>query len=170
MRSLQDRLTSLLDGDEGVGLAFAVIDATDGSLRYSRVGPNPTVMVAGSGSPDELSMPEERVVAFKSNRGPGGEVRVIEGRCSLSQGDSVILFTDGIVKELTLNKTTPGAEFGRLLMKTRDGGSESLQDALAQEMSERSRRAKKKGLDDDLTAVIVKLDAGERSVAEGSEG
>src|SRR5262245_47622674 len=86
IRGLQDRLASMLDDKAGVGLAYAVIDAADGTLRYARVGPHPVIMVASDKSPGQLSLPDEREIKFKSNRKDGGiagaDISVIEGSCA----------------------------------------------------------------------------------------
>jgi hypothetical protein len=62
----------MLEGEAGVGLAYAVIDSNDGTLRYSRVGPNPIIMIANEKTPGELTCPEEREIKFKSSKNIGG--------------------------------------------------------------------------------------------------
>lgn len=161
MRGLQDRLAAML-GDEagarsGIGLAYAVIDANDRTLRYSRVGSHPVIMIANENSPGALSSPEEREVKFKSGRRPDADISVIEGVCSLGEGDSVAMLTDGIIKNWKNNKNNPGAELSKVLINARQKGSDALQEALNKSVNECSRRARKQGLDDDLTAVIIKL-------------
>ncbi|MCG3160721.1 MAG: hypothetical protein JMDDDDMK_01796 [Acidobacteria bacterium] len=157
IRSLQDRLGAMLDDETGVGLAYAVIDANDGTLRYSRVGPHPVIFVAKEKSPGELSLPEEREIKFKSGLRPDSDISVIEGVCPLSDGDSVALLTDGIVRNWKNNKTTPGAELSKVLANARQKDSNALQEALNKSVNECSKRARKQELDDDLTVVIVKL-------------
>jgi len=157
IRSLQDRLVTMLHDEAGVGLAYVVIDANDGTLRYSRVGDHPAILVADAKSPDKLSVPEERVVRFKSNRGAETDIAVIEGRFTLGQGDSVVLFTDGIAKGWLRNKTGPDAEFAKVLVKARGDDAGDLQEALTKSLGKQSKQARKQGLDDDLTAVVVKL-------------
>ncbi len=172
IRSLQDRLAGMFDDETGVGLAYAVIDATDGTLRYSRVGTHPSILVAKAKSPDKLSTPEERELKFKSNRRAQSEVSVIEGEFMLGQGDSVMLFTDGIAKDWIRNKSNPELEFAKLLSNAtqyrarKQADSGGLQEALTKIVGKCSKRAKKQGLDDDLTAVIVELTPSK----ENSEG
>src|SRR5262249_4405982 len=60
MRGLQDRLAAMLDDETDIGLAYAVIDAGDGTLRYARVGTHPLIMIANEKLPGRLSSPEER--------------------------------------------------------------------------------------------------------------
>jgi serine phosphatase RsbU (regulator of sigma subunit) len=157
IRSIQDRLVTMLKDEAGVGLAYAVIDTSDRSVRYSRVGDHPSIRVASEKSPDKLSLPEERVVKFKSGRGAEADISVIEGTCALGEGDSVVLLTDGIVRDWNRNKSSPDAELAKVLSGARKNDSDGLQEALTKSVNECSKRARKQGLDDDLTVVIVKL-------------
>jgi serine phosphatase RsbU (regulator of sigma subunit) len=166
---LQDRLAAMLDDEAGVGLAYAVIDAGDGSLRYARVGTHPVIMVANEKSPGQLSLPEEREIKFTSNRKEGitagANISVIEGSCALRLGDSVAMLTDGIVKNWKNDKTGPATELSKVLTDASGADSAALQEALDKNIKERSKRARKQKLDDDLTVVIVKLTPG----GEGDE-
>jgi serine phosphatase RsbU (regulator of sigma subunit) len=157
IRGLQDRLAAMLDDEAGVGLAYVVIDAGDGTLRYARVGTHPVVMVANENLPGELSIPEEREIKFKSGRRADADISLIEGICPLSPGDSVAMLTDGIVKNWKNNKTNPGAELSKVLTNTQASESGALQEALDRSVNECSKRARKQKTDDDLTVVIVKL-------------
>ena len=165
MRGLQDRLAAMLDDEAGVGLAFAVIDADDGTLRYARVGSHPVIMVANEESPGQLSLPEEREIKFESGRRAGANISVIEGSCALRPGDSVAMLTDGIVKNWKHDQTGPAAELSKVLTDAHGADSAALQEALDKNIKERSKRARKQKLDDDLTVVIVKLTPG----GEGDE-
>jgi serine phosphatase RsbU (regulator of sigma subunit) len=156
MRGLQDRLAAMLDDGAGIGLAYVIIDAGDGTLRYARVGTHPVIMVANEKSPGRLSRPEEREVKFKSDRRAGADISVIEGNYSLREGDSVAMLTDGIIKNWKNNHTTPDAELSKVLNNA-GGDSAALQMALDKIIQASSKRARKQMTDDDLTAVIVKV-------------
>ncbi|HKQ72836.1 MAG TPA: SpoIIE family protein phosphatase [Blastocatellia bacterium] len=155
IRGLQDRLTTMLDEDAGVGFAYVVID--DGTLRYARVGTHPVIMVSNEKSPGQLSFPEEREIKFKSGRRAEADISVIEGSYQLGKGDSVAMLTDGIVKYLKSDKTNPDAELSKLLINAGRNDSASLQEELDKSVKELSKRARKRAMDDDLTVVIVKL-------------
>jgi serine phosphatase RsbU (regulator of sigma subunit)/MFS family permease len=161
IRGLQDRLAAMLDDEDGFGLAYAVIDPGDGTLRYARVGTHPAIMVASENSPGRLSLPEEREIKFKSNRKEGrladADILVIEGSCALGEGDSVAMLTDGIVKNWKNDKTGPAVELSKVLTDARGADSAALQEALDKNIKEGSKRARKQMVDDDLTVVIVKL-------------
>ena len=165
MRGLQDRLVAMLDDEAGVGLAFAVIDAGDGTLRYARVGSHPVIMVANEESPGQLSLPEEREIKFESGRRAGANISVIEGSCALRPGDSVAMLTDGIVKNWKHDQTGPAAELSKVLTDAQGDDSAALQEALDKNIKGRSKRARKLWAEDDLTVVIVKLTPG----GEGDE-
>jgi sigma-B regulation protein RsbU (phosphoserine phosphatase) len=157
VRGLQDRLAAMLDDEAGVGLAYVVIDAGDGALRYARVGTHPAIMVANEKSPGQLSLPEEREIKFKSGIRPDSDISVIEGSCALGKGDSVAMLTDGIVKNWKNDKTSPAAELSKVLTGASGADSAALQEALDKSLKKRSKRARKQKTDDDLTVVIVKL-------------
>jgi sigma-B regulation protein RsbU (phosphoserine phosphatase) len=152
IRGIQDRLMTMLDEEAGVGLTYAVIDAADGTLRYARVGLHPAVLVSNGDNP---IMPEETEKRFTSTRGAGDPIVVTEGRVSLSQGDSVIFFTDGIAKDWRGSGTGAGAEFAKVLRNA--AKSNQMQEALTKSINACAKQARRRGSGDDLTAVIVKL-------------
>jgi serine phosphatase RsbU (regulator of sigma subunit) len=160
MRGLQDRLAAMLDDEAGVGLAFAVIDPDDGTLRYARVGAHPVIMVANEESPGQLSLPEEREIKFESGRRADANISVIEGGCALRPGDSVAMLTDGIVKNWKHDQTGPAAGLSKVLTDAHGDDSAALQEALDKNIKGRSKRARKRKTEDDLTVVIVKLTPG----------
>ncbi|MDX2031136.1 MAG: SpoIIE family protein phosphatase [Blastocatellia bacterium] len=157
VRGLQDRLLSLLADEAGVGLAYAVIDPTDGTLRYARVGSHPVVIVAGEAGASPASQPEERTIKFKSTRSKAGssDIVVTEGRLSLKEGESVIFYTDGIAKAWNRNGAPPKGEFDQILADRLS--AKNLQQALDKGVRECAKRARKSGAEDDLTAVIIRL-------------
>ena len=105
---LQDRLTARIAEKEAVvGIAYAVIDASDGTLRYARTADYPSILV---GTSNALVRPEEKERRFVSKLGTGEAIRLIEGSFSLQPGDSLILFTDGIARTWTGNGSAPDAD------------------------------------------------------------
>jgi len=162
LRGLQDRLSSLLDKESGLGLAYAVIDASDGRLRYARTGDHPTILVGrrgrSKGEGFDLTSPEEREIQFSSHHRPEAELTIVEGAASLHAGDSVILFTDGLAKDWQQNKAGPEGEFGNVLKAAAGKSTDVLRQKLTDSVSACAKRARKQGVEDDLTAVIVRLD------------
>ncbi|MCI0338965.1 MAG: SpoIIE family protein phosphatase [Acidobacteria bacterium] len=157
IRGLQDRLMTQMGDEAGIGFMYAIIDATDGTLRYARTGSHPSVLVAQESSPHSLVSPQENVLKFKSNLGSENDVGVTEGSIQLGPGDSLIFFTDGIVKNLADNKATPDIEFTKMIANRRNESEENLQEALRKSINECSKHARKRGIEDDMTAVIVRL-------------
>lgn len=176
LRGLQDRLSSLLQDDSSLGLAYAVIDASDGRLRYARTGHHPVIQVgrqvgrqghsqvrrtAEKEKGFDLSSPEEQQIRFSSHHNAGTELTIVEGTATLNAGDCVVLFTDGLDKDWQHNKSNPEREFGNVLTTAAGKSSDELQQTLSDSVSVCAKRARKQGMEDDLTAVIVRLDKNE---------
>lgn len=162
LRGLQDRLNSLLDKDTSVGLAYAVLDPSDGRLRYARTGSHPIVVIHRKNAPAAFSAPEEREVIFSSTRegekSSVAKVIVTEGTLGLEADDSVILFTDGLDKDWKQEKTKVKEQFARMLNAPANASGGELQKALNASINECFKRARKQGVEDDLTAVIVRFE------------
>ncbi|HQR33985.1 MAG TPA: SpoIIE family protein phosphatase [Blastocatellia bacterium] len=158
IRSLQSRLATLLDEESAVGLAYVVIDAADGRLRYARTGAFPVVMAGKKHRPDSLVEIEETEIKFSVRGDSSKHVTVTEGSFNLNEGDSVILYTDGLAKNLQLAKKTPEAELSKVLKSSGQKHVDELQRALTDSIKKCSQRARKQGVEDDLTAVIVRVD------------
>lgn len=158
LRGLQDRLLTMLEVGDGLGIAYAVIDADDRTVRYARVGKHPIIAVSRGQQSNQLMTAAEQKLTFKSNHDSSREVTVFEGMVSLENGDSVVFYTDGIEKDWKRNGRSAETEFARLLSSDHKR-SIVLQDALTDTLNGTSKRARKRGSDDDLTAVIVRLES-----------
>jgi serine phosphatase RsbU (regulator of sigma subunit) len=157
IRGLQDRLMMRLEEGSQIGIAYAVIDATDGSLRYARTAAHPSILVERPGS-DNLVQPVERALRFKSNLGVEKDVCLVEGSFTLRPGDSVAFFTDGVAKDWADNGSSPQIEFAKVIAGDRNGSMDNLQESLAKAVKDCFRRVRKRGVEDDLTAVVVRLE------------
>ncbi|MFN0112461.1 MAG: PP2C family protein-serine/threonine phosphatase [Blastocatellia bacterium] len=158
IRGLQSRLATLLDEDSAVGLAYVVIDAADGRLRYARTGAYPVVQTCKAKRFDGLQQFEETAIKFSVRDQADKHVTVIEGLANLEEGDSVVIYTDGLAKNWGLNRKTPEAELASVLKTSDQKISDVLQQALTDSIAKCSQRARKQGVEDDLTAVIVRVD------------
>jgi serine phosphatase RsbU (regulator of sigma subunit) len=158
IRGIQDRLMTMLDEGADVGLTYAVLDATDRSLWYARIGSHPAVLVANGDVP---AKPKEIEKRFNSTRGGADPIVVTEGRIALEPGSNIIFYTDGIAKDWRLGGTAATTEFDKILNKAarseQAGQPGSLQEALSKSVTDRAKQARRRGAGDDLTAVIVKL-------------
>ncbi len=170
MRSLQDRLAVLLDDDSSVGLAYAVLDASDGQLRYARTGAFPAVLTGTKERSQTMRQPEEREIKFTSRHNPESHVTIIEGSATLNPGDSIALFTDSLAQNWKQEKKAAENELAKVLSSANRKPQEFLQQLLDTSLNECSKRAKKQGVDDDLTALVIRLDRQVKSDAESETG
>jgi phosphoserine phosphatase RsbU/P len=156
LHALQGRLMArIAEKKAGVGIAYAVIDASDGAVRYARTADYPAIL---AGKSHALARSEENELRYAAKPNLEGNLRLIEGSFSLQPGESLILFTDGIARAWTDNGSSPEAEFTKVLDLSRHGDAERLRENLAKAVNDSAKRAKKRGLEDDLTAVIVRLE------------
>jgi serine phosphatase RsbU (regulator of sigma subunit) len=169
LRSLEDRLLTMLENEAGSGLAYAVIDASDRTLRYARFGEHPAIIVRRGIYSEQTVPTEEREVRYLSNRVAGQSVRLIEGTVMLNEGDIIFFYTDGIEKSWKKKGTSAEMEFARVIA-TSTAKSVDLQEALEGSIKECAKRAKRQGTEDDLTAVIIKVEsaAGSAHTIEGN--
>ncbi len=149
VRGLQTQLVRTMAQDEVMGFVYAVIDTGDHTLRYAGTGdfPRPQINAHNGAAPARL---EESEINFRldSER----SFRVTEGICNLTPGDTVSLLSDGAVKMLS-DETQHKSFWARL--GTQADSSYRLRDALAEAFHDGARR--KTNVEDDLTAVIVRL-------------
>lgn len=158
VRSLQDRLDVLLDDENRVGLAYAVLDASDGQLRYARTGAFPAVLAGRKNDSQKMVQPEERVIKFSSRNKPESHVSIIEGSATLNSGDSLALFTDRLAQSWKQEKKSPESELAKVMGTATRKPQDFLQQVLDNSLNECSKRARKQGVDDDLTALVIRLD------------
>lgn len=158
IRGLQSRLTTLLDEESALGLAYVVIDAGDGRLRYARTGAYPLVMTATKNKTNGLLKPEETEIKFSVLGDSDKHFTVTEGSYNLGDGDSVVVYTDGLAKDWQLDKKSPDAELANVLKISKGKDADGLQKSLTDIINKCSKQARKQGSEDDLTAVIVRVD------------
>jgi serine phosphatase RsbU (regulator of sigma subunit)/MFS family permease len=149
VRGLQTQLVRTMAQDEVMGFIYAVIDTSDHTLRYAGTGnfPRPQINSENGAVPAQL---EESEINFRLDHEKA--FRVTEGFYNLSPGDTVSLLSDGAVKLLSDEAILKA--FWIKVGKQADS-SYRLRDALAEAFRETARR--KTHVEDDLTAVIVRL-------------
>ena len=149
VRGLQTQLVRTMSQDEVMGFVYAVIDTGDHTLRYAGTGdfPRPQINAHKGVAPAPL---DESEINFRLDSEKS--FRVTEGLCNLTPGDTVSLLSDGAVKMLS-DETQHKSFWARL--GTQTDSSYRLRDALADAFHHSTRR--KTHLEDDLTAVIVRL-------------
>ena len=149
VRGLQTQLVRTMAQDEVMGFVYAVIDTSDYTLRYAGTGdfPRPQINAHQVSTKNRI---EETEINFRLNAEKG--FRVTEGICNLLPGDTVSLLSDGAVKMLS-DESQHQSFWSRLGQQT--DSSYRLRDALAEAFYENVHR--KKIVDDDLTAVVVRV-------------
>jgi serine phosphatase RsbU (regulator of sigma subunit) len=153
LRGLQEQLNLMMGHDEDIGLAYLVLDTSEGVARYARIGQYPQIVLGNSVAP------EEREIKFSTGANPRETISVIEGRIELGGGDGVMIFTGGLVEAWKNNKQTPSGEFTKMLTQASASAStEELQTALAASINQCLKLARKQGLGDDLTAVLIRVE------------
>ncbi|MDQ3258020.1 MAG: SpoIIE family protein phosphatase, partial [Acidobacteriota bacterium] len=164
--SLQTQLAPMADQDEEMSFAYAVIDASARTLTYARTGRYPQVSITRAGSDGsgvgfdghhQLTMEE---IESQISLGPeGGKNCVVrEATLPLAGGDAVVFFTDGIDKSLKIESQTTAQWVSSIVSTTGNDSPGSLQEMLNKSLVKKARRAKRTGLEDDLTAIVVRLE------------
>jgi serine phosphatase RsbU (regulator of sigma subunit)/anti-sigma regulatory factor (Ser/Thr protein kinase) len=137
-----DRLLHTIRGEGMATAAYAVLDPGTGALRLASAGHPPAVLVSGSGEARLL----ESAPAPPLGTLPYGTYR--ETSASVSPGETLMLYTDGLV-ERRREPLTAGLE--RLRVHASVVGSA---DALCQRVVE--RLVPPDGADDDVAMVVVR--------------
>ena len=161
LRGLQTQMNQMLDRDEaaeaGVGLAYAELDTTDGTLRYARTGAYPQALLIRRQT-NTAEPVAENELRFAAGNHEDAPIVLREGRATLAPGDSVILFTGGLADAWSEKNQTPAEAAPQLLHHHgRAHSADRLQHALFEEIGECAQLVRKQGLGDDLTAVIIRL-------------
>jgi serine phosphatase RsbU (regulator of sigma subunit) len=155
VRSLETRLAEMLDVADGMGITYATLDVSDGVLRYARAGQAPRVFV-GRGHEAGLVVAEEREVMFgKVPHRENVDVAVKEGILPLKPGDQIVMLTDGIVRSLANDSQTGEVSFWHLLSERQAGRQRAGETVLEEAVDATAKRARRVGLEDDLTAVVI---------------
>jgi serine phosphatase RsbU (regulator of sigma subunit) len=149
---LADRLD--LEIEEGtpstlyLTLFVAVIDGRSGLLRYVNAGHNPPLLLRADGAIEQLP-PTGRPIGLFAGGG------YAEGRAMLRRGDSLFLYTDGVVEA----EDAHGEAFGQarlesILVRERDTSPTGLL-ARVEEALDRHRGAEEPS--DDATMVVMRV-------------
>jgi MFS family permease len=178
VRALQSRLAEVTPGGDAMSFAYAVIDTADATLRYARCGRYPLIAVGGrraggdktesekaadgkaaAGEASALTrLPEEREIRFRAGRDADETFAVTEGACFLEAGEAVVFVTDGLAKSWEREDKFAADAVWRELSRHAVGAGGDLEEVLGKVMGESARRAERLGVEDDLTAVVVKVE------------
>jgi serine phosphatase RsbU (regulator of sigma subunit) len=165
---MQEKLAPALEPDQEMAVAYAVIDTSERTLTYARAGRYPQIRISrdeDSGAAGEKgdgaghhSRPEERVVNLATLPETAAGHHIREATVSLAPGDAVLIVTDGIAKTLQADNGMLIEEWAAsVLSRVKTSSLASLQEALSKAMKKSAKRTKKVGIEDDLTAVFMRL-------------
>lgn len=156
--SLQTQLAPMLESNEELTVAFAVIDSRRQTVSYARTGEYPRVYLARSDSSRASSGDGIAEVSrsWSTNSETADKCAIREATLQVGAGDTVMFFTDGIGKSLMVEHSSPD-KFTRMVtnQSTRKKTDASLQHNLDKTIARQARRARRINLDDDLTAVVI---------------
>lgn len=167
---LHHQLVPMLDQNQELSVAYAVLDTSARTLSYARTGDYPQLLISESsnGGNVRLLYAEEREAETSSTLDPATSCEVREATLPLAVGDSVVFFTDGLAQSLNADfKASTNAWVESVVSALADKKrGESLQARLSRALETRAKRTRKIGLEDDLTAVVVQFEAS----GEGAAG
>ncbi len=166
VRSLQYRLRVTLDSASNMGVLYAVIDASDKTLRYARTGDYPRLIVGRKDGPTGNEIAREATesetvftVKPRSASGTDETFTVVSGMSDVETDDFVVLFTDGIASVFADGKSSSIDGLWKDISQGRLDSPAALQRALHQTIESTNKRAQRSGLKDDLTTLVVRLNA-----------
>ena len=141
------------DASRYVTAVCAVLEADGGQLSYVNCGHNPPLLLRRGGSRETLRRGGAALGLF------AGE-RFREGTVQLEPGDSLVLYTDGVVEPTDDHD----AEFGtdRLEAAVRAVGDRPATEALRAVIEATQAFSGRDRYDDDFTLVVVKRDGAPR--------
>lgn len=166
VRSLQSRLLRTIDRDLSVGLVYCVVDSSDRTVRYARTGVFPRVIVGREAKSVHEALPatpEEQETTFLVKSVSTGETdeafTVVSGMSEINPGDCLVLFTDGIAAAISEGKQTAAGDIWQEISSHPLDSPLNLQKAVHRVLESTSKRAQKLGIQDDLTALVVRVNA-----------
>ena len=138
------------DASRFVTAVCGVLEAESGRLTYVNCGHNPPLLLRGEGGREALRRGGAALGLFAGERFRAGTVR-------LEPGDSLVLYTDGVVEPADAHE----AEFGeeRLEAAVRAVGDRPASEALRSVIEATRAFSGRDRYDDDFTLVVVKRSA-----------
>jgi len=154
IRGLQSQLRKTVPDNNNFGVVYAVIDSSDGTLRYARTGTYPGIWVTKEGRTGPITEAESQTNF--SGAGDSG-FSVTSAMHDLAPGDSVMFFTDGLAAHVTTGDDQDSENLWKEAMVDRSDSRDVLKTNLAAALNRADKRAERLGVSDDLTALIVRL-------------
>jgi serine phosphatase RsbU (regulator of sigma subunit) len=161
--SLQSQLAPMLQSNEELTIAFAIIDPHRKTISYARTGEYPLVHVEradDSNGASTFALTEsvrEWTGEHANERETKDGCTIREASLQLSAGDSILFFTDGIGKTLRVEHASPNKLMRDVTKHLTRKAGHTLQDALGKTVAKQARQARRINMDDDLTAVVIRF-------------
>jgi sigma-B regulation protein RsbU (phosphoserine phosphatase) len=143
------RLIHNIVGGNFVTAWFAILDPATGDLEYAGAGHNPPWLHrAGASTIEELTSPTGLPLGLFA------EAKFARLACRLEPGDTLLLYTDGLVEAMNPGRIQFGAErAAELLIRRAPAGATAVRDAIVAAVRE---HVGGDTLSDDLTLVILR--------------
>ena len=134
-----------------VTLAWAELDHDRGRVRIARAGHNPPLILRSSGRVEQFQ-PEG--IALGMDPGPVFRRTLEVSDVTLDRGDSLILYTDGIVEAMNPQGEEYGlVRFARVLQSLQDETSDQLVEGILDDLAGHVSGAEPS---DDITLVVAR--------------
>lgn len=147
MIRLREALDPILSHATRLGLLYASIDLQAGSLEYARLGEYPRLLI--SRGQEAIDLQADQAALECGLNGAG---------CQVQSDDRILFFTDGIAQTISSQDgDIPEQWLHQFLASRREGSAEELLQAFLDALKSRIKRAKRLGMDDDLSSVILHL-------------
>lgn len=145
---LNDRMNEVRDRNRYATVFMGSLNPMNGDMRYVNAGHNPPLLVPGDGRPVSRLMPTGPMVGLL----PGAVFS--EGHATMHPGDTLVIFTDGVVEA----ENTQGEDLGEEPLVTTvldlpDASADELFEAL---LTRTFQHMEGGGFKDDVTLVVVK--------------
>jgi sigma-B regulation protein RsbU (phosphoserine phosphatase) len=145
---LNARMNEVRDRNRYATLFVGSLNPANGDLRYVNAGHNPPLLVPADGGPLQRLMPTGPMVGLL----PAAEFA--EGRATMHPGDTLVIFTDGLVEA----ENAAGEELGdaALAEVVRQDPLGSADEVFEQLLTRTFAHMEGGGFKDDVTLVVVK--------------
>lgn len=137
-----------------ISMIYGILEADKRKFTFARAGHNPMLVVRSNGDSEWL---KPKGVGIGVSKGDDFIKCTEEASLKLNEGDTVILYTDGITEMLNTGNHFYGEErLERLVKGVRKASSEKILEIITDDVNEFKGVARQH---DDMTLVIIKADA-----------
>ena len=171
LRALQDRLLMQPEHDLKIGFLLALIDTGERRVRYARTGDYPRLRLKSGATLRTPAEQGEQIRSFSSVYRAEEVIDLIEGELEVNRGDTILITTDGLERNISKpgDSQETDASLDHFLTSILDrcepeqagqqsGQQSGLQRELQSGINRVAKRIRKAGVEDDLTAVIVRIE------------